>query len=328
MSEQIQDLNRLALLANRTPTHEPDGIGDRSLEFADEEYYRQLRSSLKALGNPVETYTDLERFTDDINRFRNGLVLSVWSGKASRNRRGLVPAVCEANDVPYVGPDAYTSVVCQDKELSKRIVEDVGLETPPGVLVRGPGDVDRIDRLNPPFVVKPNYEGGSIGISSSNKIETKDEAKKLALELLSTMGDDVLVEEFVPGREVYTVLTGRRQELEVVEAVEQEVPGIDLSEDVYGYEYKKSEDFQEELTTVTGEVDRAILRAQNQIFNRFQKVELMRIDGRLRDGTFTCLELTPDAYLGKDGSVFHAFREQGMDHAEMVRYLVRNALRS
>lgn len=64
------------------------------------------------------------------------------------------------------------------------------------------------------------------------------------------------------------------------------------------------------------------------LFKSFDKVEFMRIDGRVRDGEFVLIELTPDAYLGDDCAVYEAFKHHGYSHSQMFKAMVENAQRS
>lgn len=57
----------------------------------------------------------------------------------------------------------------------------------------------------------------------------------------------------------------------------------------------------------------------------FDKLEMIRFDGRVRDGRFYLLELSPDCYLGDDCAFYFAFMNMGYTHPDMFRFLIRNA---
>jgi D-alanine--D-alanine ligase len=120
--------------------------------------------------------------------------------------------------VPYTGPRETASRLAMDKIVARRFFKKAGLSVP---------RYRRIPRKCPrflsryfliaatyPCVVKPSAQGSSIGISFLDSVKNLGEA----LENAFKYGDDVLVEEFIRGREItVSVLDG--QALPVVEII-------------------------------------------------------------------------------------------------------------
>jgi D-alanine-D-alanine ligase len=122
---------------------------------------------------------------------------------------GCVQGVCEILGVPYTGSGVLASALAMDKVMAKRAFEAAGLPVPPGI----DGRVAELRHqslaslgLHAPVVVKPRFEGSSVGVSI-----VRDEAQFLtALEKAGALGPHLLVERFVAGREVCVgVLDGR-----------------------------------------------------------------------------------------------------------------------
>lgn len=100
-------------------------------------------------------------------RLPDAIVLPLWRGGPSRNRASAVPVVCEEFGIAYVGGDAFVHIVTQDKSLSKVFARKAGFQVAGEWLI--PAERDLADfapsrRLRPPFVVKPQYSGSSIGV--------------------------------------------------------------------------------------------------------------------------------------------------------------------
>ena len=132
---------------------------------------------------------------------------------------GTVQGLCEMAGVPYVGPGVLSSAACMDKPVSKRLLEAAGLPVARYVELRS-GDVTAevpgalLDELGSPVFVKPANLGSSIGISKAADAAEVAEA----LELAAAYDERLIVEEFVPGREIEVSVLGN-------EALRASLPG-------------------------------------------------------------------------------------------------------
>lgn len=99
--------------------------------------------------------------------------------------------------VPYTGAGAEASERAFDKNLSKACFLEKGVPTPASEIVDCSEGV-RLPKMSVPFVVKPPREGSSVGIRV-----VKDEKEAFeAMNHAAQYGKDLLVEEFVEGREL------------------------------------------------------------------------------------------------------------------------------
>jgi D-alanine-D-alanine ligase len=319
------------LIADLAPHHENLTIENNDLEFMSDRYYNDVMTALNAVCSGVVHYHSPSDFMDNIAKHKDHVVLSVWSGVNSRNRRGLVPSICEAYNIPYVGADTYAQIVCQDKALAKRYAEKFGFSSAQGQLIGDRTGLERIRLLTPPLVVKPNFEGGSIGISQSNLVDNHSAAETLCAKLLGIYQQSVLVEEFISGREVSIVYAGNATDILVMEAMELffvENPEV-LNNIILGYETKKAGGLGPlKKRSITYDFPSEVLAAGRALFTALDKVEVLRIDGRYSDGRFTVIELSPDAHLGKNATVARAFDAAGYSYEEMFERLLANALLS
>ena len=89
------------------------------------------------------------------------------------------------------------SALAMDKHRSKAVLRDIGITVPRGALV--PRLSAASDHpMEPPYVAKPNAQGSSVGVYI---VQDGDDAPSDMADNES-MGDLVLVEEFIPGREL------------------------------------------------------------------------------------------------------------------------------
>lgn len=118
---------------------------------------------------------------------------------------GTVQAVLDMLGIPYTHSGLRASALAMSKELTKRLLATAGVRSPNGI-VASPVDVAERHLLEPPYVVKPAAEGSSVGVRI---VRPDDNARPLDLENWS-FGRDVLVEDYIPGRELTVGVMGDR----------------------------------------------------------------------------------------------------------------------
>ena len=103
--------------------------------------------------------------------------------------------------IPHPGPTGAANVVLQNKVLTRSILKDIpGLNIPKGEVLKKTSGIRAFPHtsLPLPYVVKPAKEDNSNGVSLC-----REEAEVLpALEKAFYYGEEVIVEEFIPGREI------------------------------------------------------------------------------------------------------------------------------
>lgn len=288
----------------------------------------EILIELERLSNCVVMYKNPQDFLNNIHKHSDAIVLSTYYGTASQNSKALIPSICEANNIPFVGAGSYTQMLCNDKHLSKKYISDFGLQTPKGFLIRNSGksELEMIRTLNTPLVVKPNYGGGSNGISSKNLVSSYNDAEKLVCKLLNYQNLPILVEEYIPGYEVEIIIFGNNSEILLKCEVGLEVDGIDYFKDqIWGYESKK-EGLSKNNLKYTNYVSSNDWEKIYTLFYSFKKAEIMRIDCRIFEGKLYVLELSPDCYLGSTGGVAKAFYYNKITYSEMFNTLIKNTL--
>lgn len=110
---------------------------------------------------------------------------------------GTVQGLLEMLGIPYTGSGVLASALAMDKGMSKVVFRALGVPTP-DFQVLGPGaGLEDLD-LAPPLVAKPVREGSTIGVAVAR------EAAQVPAALAEARdhGTEILVEQFVAGREV------------------------------------------------------------------------------------------------------------------------------
>ncbi len=114
-----------------------------------------------------------------------------------RGEDGTLQAVLDVVGVPYTGSGALGSGLAMDKDVAKRLFRFAGIPTADWVMA--PVDAATVgERLGWPVVVKPSKQGSTVGLSVV-KAPADFEA---AVTLAARYDDEVMVEAFIPGREL------------------------------------------------------------------------------------------------------------------------------
>lgn len=190
------------------------------MELDDEETIGSMAEALESLGHSVERVgrgAELARRLVDGERW--DLVFNIAEGLRGRSREAQVPALCELFDQPYTFSDPLTCAVTLDKPLAKRVVRDSGLPTAPFVVVESPEDAERVG-LAPPLFVKPAAEGSSKGVTDRSRVGSAEELREACADLLRRFDQPVLVESYLPGREMTVGIVGNGEEAQVVGVME------------------------------------------------------------------------------------------------------------
>ncbi|SHH84338.1 D-alanine--D-alanine ligase [Marivita hallyeonensis] len=116
---------------------------------------------------------------------------------------GCVQGLLEWMQLPYTHSGVLASALAMDKERSKEVYRRAGLPVVESVLA--PRDEVRMRHvMAPPYVVKPNNEGSSVGVYLVH------DAANGPPHLSDDMPETVMVETFAPGRELTTTVVGDR----------------------------------------------------------------------------------------------------------------------
>ena len=127
--------------------------------------------------------------------------------------------------IPYVGPSAQTMKNLIGKFTTHEILSRAGVRVPKHVLCP-PNRAAEVDFF--PAFVKPNGESRSIGISDRSVAETPEALAEQVDFIRKELGQEALVEEYLPGREYTVMVIGNGQYREIL-------PGqVTVAKELYG----------------------------------------------------------------------------------------------
>ena len=118
---------------------------------------------------------------------------------------GCVQGVLEVMGIPYTHSGVLASSLAMDKQRAKAVFEDANIPSPYGVIVSR-AEAAKGHVMETPYVIKPNAQGSSVGVFIVRKGENRPPAELTAKEW--SLGDEVLVEKFIAGRELTVSVMG------------------------------------------------------------------------------------------------------------------------
>lgn len=122
---------------------------------------------------------------------------------------GSLQGMLRMANLPFVGSGVLGSAVCMDKDITKRLLRDAGLDVAPSItLTRATAARASFEtivaKLGLPVFVKPANMGSSVGVS-----KVRDQAEfQRAVALAFEFDHKVLVEQAIVGREIECAVLG------------------------------------------------------------------------------------------------------------------------
>ena len=276
-----------------------------------------LEWALKRNGYSVITYTDFFKFVRNIENHRNDIVFPYFSGVQSRNRQSYVQSLCEYYNMLYVGGDTYSQTLANDKVLSKQLCDEAGIATPNCKILFNKNYLPDIFALELPLIVKPQFEGESVGISKAGVFNSYEGVLPYAIQLLEDLGQSIIIETFIEGKEASVAVIGYKDEIKSMGLV------------MYKKELGKVTDYSSKRTRLPSSVlANELLTPERtskfiRLFALLDKIEYARFDFIVKDGVFYNIEITAAPGLSPVSYMYSALKDQ-MSYIEFIGLLVAN----
>jgi len=163
--------------------------------------------AIEKIGFDVEALsvdsTNMQDLADFIKVKNPDVIFNALHGGIGEN--GTIQGLFEALNIPYTHSGVLSSAIAMDKFISKKIFKTFGLPVVEDQLLNAKNELNGI-LIKPPFVIKPNNGGSSVGIRFIKHTEQIEELNAL----YGHKDREYLVEKYIPGRELtVAVLNGR-----------------------------------------------------------------------------------------------------------------------
>lgn len=145
----------------------------------------------------------------DKKTFPNTIFINLSDGTDKRYSRVQIPILCDLLDLNYSGSGTFETALTTNKYYASLAVKDHHFLAPENFLISKSSDLKYI-LDNQLYIVKPNNEGSSLGISEQSVSANKAFVIKQANNLLKDF-PEVLVEEYIAGYDVTCFVIGNKK---------------------------------------------------------------------------------------------------------------------
>ena len=147
--------------------------------------------------------TNVHKIAEVVKVNNPDVIFNALHGGIGEN--GTIQGLFETLRIPYTHSGVLASAIAMDKFISKKIFKSSGLPVIEDLLLNGQDQLKGMP-IAPPFVIKPNNGGSSVGIQFIRHKEQIDEVRPLC----ANQDRKYLLEKYIPGRELtVAVLNGK-----------------------------------------------------------------------------------------------------------------------
>ena len=292
---------------------------------------KEVQVALKARGH--ETTLVAVRRPDDFGWLsrvrRTDLVFNLCEGIAGNSRyEDFVVGTLELTGIPYTGCKPWAVSVAHRKHVANTLLARSGVSIPRFLLAAGnrvPND------LTLPVIVKPAAEDASVGIDIGSVCTTKRALKKRLAEM-AEQWEEVLVQEYVAGREFNVGFVGK-QALPIAELCFDNMP--EGSWPILTYAAKWDVGSPEDLGSVpvcpaevAADLARRIVAVARSAWEQLCGAEgYGRVDLRVdANGQPFVLEVNPNPDLSDCAGLSRMAKVHGWSYDELIGRIVEEAL--
>ncbi len=312
----------------------------------DEEYERRMReepdwrteghvvAALKENGHEVllgAIYKHPREVIDLVERLQPDLVWNfVQTFHGSRYYESNIAGILELCRVPYTGCGHRALMICQDKALAKKILKHHRVPVPQFLVSRRASPLRRVPKSLLPALVKPLAEEGSVGISRDSFAESEEQALTRAAFLHERLKCDVIVDQYVEGREIYVGILGNER-LTVLPVRELKFSKVPEGEPRFAsYKAKWDDGYRERWGIHNTFADdlaeperRRAATVAKRVYRMLQMSGYGRVDMRLDDaGRLFVVEANPNPEIARGEDVAEAAKRAGIEYNDLVERVV------
>lgn len=159
--------------------------------------------ALQELGHefiPIDVTRDMTDLVRNLEIHKPDVVLNILHGRWGED--GCIQGLLEMMNIPYSHSGVLGSALSMNKVVARKICQAHGIRIPEGQVAQL-ADVCAGHVMKPPYVIKPIGEGSSFGVYI-----ILDEKEAHSLIHKWSFEDEVLIERYIPGREIQVAVLG------------------------------------------------------------------------------------------------------------------------
>ena len=277
---------------------------------------KEVSKELKKNGYKVLTSEPNLELSKNLRKYKPDIIFNALHGQFGED--GYIQTILEAQKIPYTHSGAIASSIAMDKEISKKIFLQNNILTPKYIkyifLKKDKTIIKKIEKkLKFPVVIKPINEGSSVHVYICNKKNLLRRLKKLEYY------KEILIEEFVPGREIQVAIMGNKK----LGAIE-----LKPKREFYDYEAKYNPKSNTKHI-IPVKITKKEFKIITDIALKAHKVigckGVTRSDFKFYKGNFYLLELNTQPGMTKLSLVPEIARYEGISFIKLIEWILKDA---
>ncbi len=277
---------------------------------------KEVSKELKKNGYKVLTSEPNLELSKNLRKYKPDIIFNALHGQFGED--GYIQTILEAQKIPYTHSGAIASSIAMDKEISKKIFLQNNILTPKYIkyifVKKDKTIIKKIEKkLKFPVVIKPINEGSSVHVYICNKKNLLRRLKKLEYY------KEILIEEFVPGREIQVAIMGKKK----LGAIE-----LKPKREFYDYEAKYNPKSNTKHI-IPVKITKKEFKTVTDIALKAHKVigckGVTRSDFKFFKGKFYLLELNTQPGMTKLSLVPEIARYKGISFIKLIEWILKDA---
>jgi D-alanine-D-alanine ligase len=255
---------------------------------------------------------DTKNLVEKVNNI--DIALLALHGKYGED--GTIQGTLESLGICYTGSGVLSSSLCMDKNISKKIIRYEGIQTPDWIHLTKKDDLnlDEIERMGYPLVVKPNSGGSSVGV----KIVNDHNTLKSAMAEVFDWDSEVLVEQYIKGEEITcSILDGKL------------LPIISIRHHAEFFDYTSKYDDGgaiEEVIELPSELEKLVSHAAITCYQSLKCSVYARIDMMIKDGIPYVMEVNTLPGMTKNSLLPKSAQSAGIPYSKLLDLIIELSL--
>lgn len=263
-----------------------------------------------------------QTFAEEIKNKNCGIVFNALHGFCGED--GLIQGTLDMLGIPYTGSNVLASALTMDKVMTKYVLNSAKISTPKFSVYRSIEKsgalAKKIEKdFGLPVVIKASNQGSSIGVS----IAEQSEEISAAIENAFNYGDEILIEDFIKGRELTVAVFGNEDEAQALPIIE-----ITTLSGRYDYESKYTKGASTHIVPaeIPAKLTKKIQDLAVKAFKACKCSGVARVDIMLSEKNIPyVLEINSVPGMTETSLVPDAARAAGMDFPELCEKILMSA---
>ncbi len=302
--------------------------------IAEYEYIAKLLRKAGFKAYILNLLDDIEILFKDLQKNKPDVIFNLV--ELFNEKSGLEKSfagILELINIPYTGSDPIALGLCQNKNLTKRLLGATGINTPKFKLISKLSKIYRTG-FNYPIIVKPAMEDASIGIENESIVINHHQLKERIEHVFAKYKQPALIEQYIEGRELNVSVIGSENPkvLPISEIDFSQMP--DTSHKIVSFQAKwdsHHESYKKTIPICPANLPKEIeLKAKEMAILSFKAAncrDYARVDMRLdKKNNLFVLEVNPNPDLSEDAGFARSAKAAGISYQQIFQLIIESAL--